>query len=164
MNIGFVGEHTKGGFQRVRKVADLSPRPVDDGCVGLDQQVELARYRLDLFGVATRELFGPALADRIQLGAQGAHRPQAVANLGDDGRQKPQPQNAQHQDQRVSVNPNFTFELIEVAGHHEGVLLITAAELVRLLDAAKLGAIRVEQVEAGHAVGIAPGKLARGAA
>ena len=53
----FIRDHAQRGFERVREIADVGARPVDDLAVRLDQRVKLALQRPDLIGNFSLERF-----------------------------------------------------------------------------------------------------------
>ena len=65
----FIDHHRKRRLQRMREIADMGARALDDFAVGVDQRIGLARERRDL----VREIFLPA-ARRCRSGSPRGSR------------------------------------------------------------------------------------------
>ena len=149
MDARLVGEHAERRFQRMREIAHLGARPIDDLGVGLEQQVELGRHRLDLHRIAPgKPLLRPA-PDCRELVLESPERPQAIAHLHQDGSEEAQAQHRQHRPQRLGEGSDLALQLVEIASHQEGELLLAAEQREVLLDPAQLIAALVDEIEAG---------------
>src|SRR4029079_10059809 len=77
----FIGNDAERRLERMRKIADMGARPVDDLSVGLDQGIELLLERPDLGGKLALQPLGIAGADRREVMPDGAQRREAEADL-----------------------------------------------------------------------------------
>ena len=156
---GLVVEDAQGSLQGVGEVADLGAGALDDLGVGLDHEIELAGDRLDLLGIVAADAVAVALADRVELAAQELKGAEAVAHLDDDRAEEAQAKDAEDEHEGIRVSPDLALQLVEVAGDENRVLGVAAFESVALLDAAQLGGVGVEEVEAGDALAVARREL-----
>ena len=99
MRARFVADHAERRLERVREIADMGARPVDDLAIGLDQLVQLLLQRPDLVRQLAFELLGVARADRGEILADAAERLQPEADLEKGRSQEPEPEHAERSDE-----------------------------------------------------------------
>ena len=89
-----VDHHRQRRLQRMRQIADMGARALDDFFVGVDQGIGFARQRRDLFGKFAGEPFGGAGADSGKAVGDALERRQAEAHLKHGGEQQHRGENA----------------------------------------------------------------------
>ena len=132
-------------LQRMREIADMGARPLDDLAIGVDQRVDLARQRRDLDGKFALQALGAAGADRRQALRNPRERSQAEAHLQRRGQQKRDGQRRESDDDGAVEAARFLVDLGRIAGHRDQVFAVVA-EVDVALDQAQLlvlGALRV---------------------
>ena len=81
MRLGLVDDHRERRLQRMREIADMGARALDDLAIGVDQRVGLARQRRDLDREVALEPLGVAGADRGEARGDALERRKAEAHL-----------------------------------------------------------------------------------
>ena len=98
---GLVHHHRQRRLQRMREIADMGARALDDFLVGVDQRVGLARERRDLFGKLPGQTLGGAGADGGEAVGDALERGEAEAHLEHGGEQQHHGEDRKRDDQRL---------------------------------------------------------------
>src|ERR1700737_1346675 len=80
----FVEQYRKRRLQRVREVADMHARAIDDFAIGFQQRIHFTGERGNFFRKFSFELFGAARANGGKCFGYAGERPETEANLKPD--------------------------------------------------------------------------------
>ena len=131
-----VHHHRDRRLERMREIADMGARALDDLAVGVDQRVGLARQRRDLDREAAFEPLGAARADRGQALGDALERREAEADLEGRGQQQHDRQHREGRDQRAVEGAHLLVDLGGVAGDRDQEAALVA-EIDGALDHAQ---------------------------
>ena len=147
-----VDQHRQRRLERVREIADVGARPLDDLLVGLEQRVELLLQRLDLGGELAVEPRRLARADRRQALLHPRQREQAEADLEQGDGEQAEAGQRQRLNELAAEGGDVLLDLAQLAGDGDRVALrrLALAEHVDLLGDAHLLLRGPDQVGPAH--------------
>ena len=123
-------------LQRMREIADMGARALDDLAVRLDQRIGLARERRDLLGKAALQPLGGAGADRREALGDALERREAEPHLEHRGEQQHDRQHAEGDRDRAVEGLGLVLDLQRIARDRDPVAPLLA-EIDGALDQAQ---------------------------
>ena len=133
---GLVDDDRQRRLQRMRQIADMGARALDDFAVGLDQGVGFARQRSDLDREFALQTFGAAGADRGEALGNAGERRQPEADLQRRRQQQRHGQRGKRNGDGAIEAVGFVVDFRGVAGHRNQITAV-AAEIDVAFDQAQ---------------------------
>ena len=128
-------------FQRMRQIADMGARALDDFAIGLDQSIGLARERRDLDREFALQPLGPAGADFRKAIRNALERRKAEAHLQRRGQQQRHGERGKGHADGAIETVGLVVDLRRVAGDRDQITAV-AAEIDIALDDAQILLLR----------------------